>query len=98
MSAIQSLSLTNHITATSDVDGSIINITLTNESANDVTIFVAAIYDASSTATPDYYSILQSVTVPKKDTGNGTAIVSLAIPASAAYNVSKLSVGLSYHS
>jgi hypothetical protein len=98
MSAIQTVSLTNHITATSDVDGSIITITLTNESNKDVNIFVAAIYDAGTTGSPDYYSILQSVTVPKKDTTDGTTTVNLAIPGSVSYNSSKLSVGLAYHS
>lgn len=98
MSSIQNVTLTNHITATSDVDGSIITITLTNESDKDANIFVAAIYNASATATPDYYSILQSVTVPKKDTTNGTATVNLAIPGSVTYDATKLSVGLAYHS
>jgi hypothetical protein len=98
MSAIQTVTLTNHITATSDVDGSIITITLTNESDKDANILVAAIYDASATGTPDYYSILQSVTVPKKDTTDGIATVNLAIPGSVTYNSSKLSVGLAYHS
>ena len=90
MATINQVSKT--ITSTNDVDGQLVSVTFTNNTANAITnLLVVVVYKD----TTENYSVSETITLAAT---SGTAIVNLGLPSAVVYAGANVYVGVSYTS